>query len=354
MIVRYNEVMSGKKDAVNAVGEVARTHQYTLLQDAYHADDANYDFALSKAVLNELEGQGVKHYVLEMDQRDQGNIDQLISGEISRKEFIDLRRDTFIYGTDSEKTRIASDLADMIVTAQDLGIEVHALDRVEGRFTNTHANITLLREMGMPADVPIGELIDKLEASKENSPTRDEREFIDETLLGLNALKVDRSEGVFSALNDALFKERNDGDKALAERIKAATGDEKTAILFGVGHGMVKDGVNGKDLDEHLGNDKVGKVLLTPSNDTYEHYMINIMEGQVKEQPATIIYTDAKDDFFGRHEVQPWQAQAAAIGAELKGAELRDAQYSQLDLPSSAELANAPKAIQVHGDEISR
>ena len=45
--------MSKRDDAVVAIGEVAKNHQFTLMQDSWHYTDSNFDFAWSIFMVKE-------------------------------------------------------------------------------------------------------------------------------------------------------------------------------------------------------------------------------------------------------------------------------------------------------------
>ncbi len=315
--------------AAAAVGEVAKKYQYTLLQDGYHPDDANFDFAWSKEVIDELHNAGVKHYVIEMDSSRQSAINDIANGTLKKIGFTDgeiedKAKSMFANAAQSsgDRDRTSVNLKEMIEYAQTKGIKVHALDESSN-------------------------LLQGVEGG---------REFYD-LIISLELKKISKDEltgeqkKMLAEVGPALLEKRMAQERGLADRIIEATDGEKAAISFGALHGM-----GAMDVDEYLGEGKVGKVLLTPSPEKFL-YMQEIMRasGLMAELPSTLIYTDAfPNDVEGEHEVYAYQAEAKQIGEEMTGVEIANANYATLETPAEIELAGIPKAIQVHGNEISR
>ena len=127
--------MSKRDDAVVAIGEVAKNHQFTLMQDSWHYTDSNFDFAWSKEVVKELASKDVKHYIAEYPSYFQPIINGYDRGEYTKEEAIENFSNFWAQQSEGDRLRTAGNFVDLLDAAKENHIQVHAIDH-HGPYTS--------------------------------------------------------------------------------------------------------------------------------------------------------------------------------------------------------------------------
>jgi hypothetical protein len=360
--------MTARQDAYTLVGKTAESKQFTLLKDGFHAKHANFGFAWAPEMVHTLKAKGVKHFFTEHDRSRQPLIDAYMRGEYAspeqREALIQQFAAAITQETPEQQRKTGEAFVAFLDECKKEGIQVHAASATE-KFG--HLDNFLLRvEKGIPlsnfgpADIQRWYAekpgFDKVAATGmvplEYFTVADMKRWAadsaklagqpEETRIqciqALTALNQMTTEGAartphitdntpltkqtLGYFEQRMVEERSNFDKELAGFIKEKAGDDKAAVLFGAGHGQLEN-----DLDELLGNDKVGKVLLTPSQNTLNRYLAT---SGYQELPSAIIFTEYDE----KGSIVPVMALALGIAKEVPRADVPKTEYSLFELPA--------------------
>lgn len=240
----YEPVKQSIEDLVRLTG---KNHQNLLLGDTHHQDNGIARFVSRQDTMVALAESGVTHLFLEFPVWLQHLADAYADGVLTKDAFADQmasRYNSYHHQKDEARERYLI-TATMIDNAKKAGIQTHFIDGGEGSFS------------------PLGGLRKKMEEAEVDYQKKykiADSEFVGHFVDKKNASQIQNHVRQYFAKNypeisdplekyvKALVQARIAGDPALADRINEIAKGEKSAIFYGVQHGLS----NKDDLDEHL------------------------------------------------------------------------------------------------------
>lgn len=121
------------------LGQEAAKHDVTLIADSAHGELTQKAFMASPVFVEEQKKAGVKHIGIELPVSEQGMLDKLANGELSKEAYVrtmEAAQDSGIYtktGLKREDIRRDAELtADLVLNAKEEGIKVWAIDHKIG------------------------------------------------------------------------------------------------------------------------------------------------------------------------------------------------------------------------------
>jgi hypothetical protein len=281
--------MSEKSIAYATYYAVLQNSKRTLVQDAYHLNSANFEFAYSDEALEAYVKAGKKHFACElMREPHQKYIDALLAGTMPEKEFKQHMMEYWIQQPEAERTKTVDAFTHFVKRAHDKGIKVHAVDELGDRQAS---GMIQLMTPSLSAEYTVDNLRDRLQTLDLNKQPEATKLEIKNTLRYLSKFDGDQlvqAESFQQRLETDFATGVLKSDQHFAARLQQVCGDEPTVVMLGILHGALHDGRARRDLDELWKMD--GKVMLTPSSDALGP--ITITGTPFNEIPTTLIYTD--------------------------------------------------------------
>lgn len=258
---------------------LADKKQYLFFGDTNHTDTTLHHFFFGEENARRLVEAGVKHVFVEYQPEYQDIFDECAAGKIDEEGFIKKmqKRSQEIYGT-AEKidNPIAKDMleshkimARAIRYWAENGVKTHCpddrssfskkdLNALRDTYKLFYQALRFAKDKGTDKPVVTQRLmvsyIFNSTVRKDGSAKKPQNAISTEELKKMGEKA--------NALN--IMKKRMDDDKKLAKTIARLAGDEKSAILFGAGHGDRQNG-----LGDLLGKEKVLRVNLHSSPEMY-------------------------------------------------------------------------------------
>lgn len=286
-------------DNVEAVPEKRSAHEIIsqprnaktlILGDTNHANNKIKEFVAQPQMMKALSNAGVKHMMLEVPSSQEKHLHAYENGEMSRDDFVEKMSDRWETGYYDDHARERGEMtADIVDNAAQNGIQVHFVDGNEGitsRYQEAYqGGLTKgLDDYAAQRGLTKREVANQL-SNPETAPQ------VQQHLYGylqkndpaaLTALAEDNPDG-------AEFMKRRVGekvDKALGERIDAASNGEKSAVFYGSAHNIATNISGGSVKIDIVGNAQ-DAVSTTTGFKTRESadYAVGVEDGKVFRSP---------------------------------------------------------------------
>lgn len=256
---------------------LADDKQYLFFGDTNHTDTAIHHFFFSEENAERLVKAGVKHVFVEYQPEYQDIFDECAAGTIDDEEFVKKmqQRSKEIYKIDDNAPKIDNPIADDMLKSQKMmakairywaenGVKTHCPDDRSGftekDLTALRSSYTLMykalryaKDCGTDKPVVTQRLMTSYifnsTARKDGSDKKPK-----------NAISVEELKKLQGSDSQAVMAKRMADDKKLSKTITKMANGEKSAILFGAGHGDREKG-----LGDLLGKDKVVRVNIHSS-----------------------------------------------------------------------------------------
>jgi len=261
---------------------LADSKQYLFFGDTNHTDTSIHHFFFSEENAERLVKAGVKHVFVEYQPEYQDIFDECAAGTIDDEEFVKKmqQRSKDLYKIDENAPKIDNPIAADMLKSQkmmakavrywaDNGVKTHCpddrssftqqdMDALRSTYTLMYKALRYAKDCGTDKPVVTQRLMTSFvfnsTARKDGSAKKPKNAI---TVAELKALQEnDASQNVMT--------KRMADDKKLSKTITGLANGEKSAILFGAGHG---DRVQG--LGDLLGKDKVVRVNIHSSMEMY-------------------------------------------------------------------------------------
>jgi len=253
----------------NLIAKAANEGQYLAFGDPDHNHLDVYKMVSHPMILKTLAAQGYKSIAIESPLYMQKSITLYATGKISRNAFIH-GTDPFFDNAYVDDGQYLNMLADFIVAARLVGINIYAVDNAAG-FVSTQ-NAAAFHDALSKSAVSWAKTIQKKPNILKKSE-KDKQAAMAMSILphALSFKKVLQNEERIKAQNKTDTTERYRHDADTARRIKALSKNGKVAIIFGNMHFERNKGDRmGGDIDHHLGEDKVTTINIYYDLETYK------------------------------------------------------------------------------------
>ncbi len=275
------------KGAAVFLGQEASKHDVTLIADSNHGELTQKAFMASPEFLQEQKAAGVKHIGIELPVSEQGMLDKLANGELSKEAYVrvmEAAQDSGIYtktGLAREDIRRDAELtADLVINAKQEGLKVWAIDHKVGHaYVNAETGEV---DRGQGAQKALGNFWERMTEHAKDSPEFNppaQGDFDSVLERDQRATKFKAFFATDPKLSQLEFVEEDVGnqyrmksDKILAQTIDGIIDKEggKMTVQYGKGH-MVRQEGDMVDGLQKIGRD-VNVVELYASADDVVRY----------------------------------------------------------------------------------
>lgn len=261
---------------------LADNKQYLFFGDTNHTDTAIHHFFFSEENAERLVKAGVKHVFVEYQPEYQDIFDECAAGTINDEEFVKKmqQRSKEIYKIDDNAPKIDNPIADDMLKSQKMmakairywaenGVKTHCpddrsgftdkdLNALRSSYTLMYKALRYAKDCGTDKPVVTQRLMTSYIF---NSTVRKDGSGKKPN----NAVSVDELKKMSQNADfQSVMSKRMADDKKLSKTITQMANGEKSAILFGAGHGDRENG-----LGDLLGKDKVLRVNIHSSLEMY-------------------------------------------------------------------------------------